>query len=284
MQPGSPFRVALAMAEDAWTGRGPLTPDDGAPIEAPPRSRLGVILAAIVAAAASAGLAWWFAAAAPSPDLHAPPPPAPAARAEPIPPLRYAAADPDPIQVRRAWRDARQSYVDGGPDALVRASVSCAKNLPADPQLLDYCVAYDTYAAEMAPPQAPGGAGDWFAAAAERDLALARTALPGEVDPSNRIAQLSALTRAVIPKAAPARSQKVHAVRRAHVPAARPVKVRHVRKVVHARPKVLKASLPRPAHRARIAAHRPGKSHVARPAAIPYPYDPGPAWPVDPPH
>jgi hypothetical protein len=188
------------MTEDADLGLAGLAPFDGGG-EPAPRSRLGVVLAALVAAAASAGLAWWVAAPGRS-RVEPPPAPVVAPRmAEPPQPLRYAPDEPDPAQVKRAYGDVQGAYTNGGPGALVSASTACAKATPGDPQRLDYCLAFDTYAAEIV----SGGvdeaaAADWFADSGSRDLALARSALPAGADAENRLAQVSALAQAVLPK------------------------------------------------------------------------------------
>jgi hypothetical protein len=219
------------MPDDAPTDFGPLRSADEEPVGEPRSGRLGLVLAAAVAFAASAGLAWWVAAPNPAADVSAAPPAAPPAPPRPPPqPLRYAAADPDPVQVRQALADVQQAYADGGADALVHASTACAKLLPTDPGHLDYCLAFDVYASAIVPPGS-GPQADWFADGGERDLALARTALPASVDAANRIAQVSALTRAVVPKAPP-----------------KPVAVRtkHARKAAPAAPKVVKAQVVKP--------------------------------------
>jgi hypothetical protein len=241
------------MAQDVQAGPETLAPEAQVETEAyePPRSRLGIALAAVLAVIVSVALAWWLAAPDRSAQLVATPAPAQATApappaAAPAAPLRYAAADPDPDQVRRAWTDVRQTYSDGGPEALVRASQACARAAPANPQTLDYCLAYDIYAAEVAPSDAAQGQGGWFAGSGDRGLALARSALPDGVDAHNRLAQVAALTTAVLPKARPAqpRAQVAHVARR---PAARShvLKTRRVRRPVAARPHLVKASLHR---------------------------------------
>lgn len=206
------------MGEDALADRDvpaePFSQQADALTDSGPRPVLGLVLALLLALGASAGLAWWIAA----PDRGRalaeapPPPPAPPSQSEPAPqPLSFAAADPDPGQVRRAWADVQRAYVDGGIEALTRGSQTCAKGVPGDPGLLDYCLAYDRYALTIAP-AAPG---EWFGDAGARDLALARTALPEGVDPSNRIEQVTALTTAVLPKPKPkpkpaAKPHRVH--------------------------------------------------------------------------
>ena len=266
------------MSQDApATGPEPPVNDDFDAHEAPsPGSRVGMVVAALVALGASAGLAWWFAGPDRAADVSAPaapqfaaPPPLP--KTEAAAPLQFAAVDPDPDQVRQAWADVRQGYAEAGPAGLVRASQACAKGLPAAPQRLDYCLAYDIYASAIAPQGRDGG--DWFANAGDRDLALARTALPQRVSPDNRLAQVASLTKAVLPKAAPARPkpQSIHAVRK-----------------TAARAKILKTSR----HRPRPARRKPVRASLrARPAAAPIPTlddylnrPPPRDDPLDPPH
>jgi hypothetical protein len=234
------------MAEHVQAGAEAYGPDGDGPAEAASRHGLGAVLAAILAMAASGGLAWWFVAAGGPSDVSAAPPPAPP-QVEPAQPVRYAASDPDPNAVRRAWTDVRQAYADSGPEALVRGSEACARAVPADPQRLDYCLAFDIYASAVAPQSAAGQPADWFSSSGDRGLALARMALPEGVDAHNRIAQVAALTRAVLPKAAPGKpaTRQVRAVR--HPPAKlRALKVRRTHGPVAARPKLLKAALRRP--------------------------------------
>jgi hypothetical protein len=162
-----------------------------------------MILAAMVALVASAGLAWWIASPNPPADVagappQSPTPAAPAHQTKPAP-LRYAPAEPDPAQVRRALADAQQAYADGGAEGLVQASAACARQLPLDPSRLDYCLAYDVYAAQIVPPGSGPAAADWFKEARDRDVALAAAALPAGVDAANRMTQVGELTRAVLP-------------------------------------------------------------------------------------
>jgi len=162
-----------------------------------------MILAAMVALIASAGLAWWIAAPTTPADVAAAPP-QPATPAAPAPrtraaPLRYAPAEPDAAQVRQALADVQQAYADGGAEGLVQASAACARQLPLDPRRLDYCMAYDVYAAQIVPPGSGPSAADWFKEARGRDVALAGAALPAGVDAANRMAQVGELTRAVLP-------------------------------------------------------------------------------------
>ena len=224
------------------------------PAEAPPMTatapvpgedgpRLGLVLGAVAAIVAAGGLAWWFAAPAPSSphEVNARPNQAAPVAQRAVEPLRYAAADPDPTAVRRAYHDVRHAYVDGAGEALVRASETCARRAPSEPQLLDYCVAYDIYASEVLPPDGGPDATpaqlDWFRDSASRDLALARTVLPPEAVPENRMAQLAALTRAVLPRTpslartkAPTRAARPHVVRTSVHTA--PARAKHAAKTV----------------------------------------------------
>lgn len=230
------------MQERARIGVEPLTLPREEPVGEPPPRRFGVVLAALVALFASAGLAWWV--AKPNPDSSvaaAPPPPeAPAASAapsKPAAPVRYAAGDPDPAQVRQALADVQQAYADGGAEGLLQASGACARQLAADPGRLDYCVAYDVYAAQIMPPDSGPAAADWFREAPDRDLALARAALPASVDANNRLTQVAELTRAVVAPRARSESAPVQVAKAApHRPVA--VKTKQVGKP---KPKAIKA-------------------------------------------
>lgn len=190
------------MQERARSGVEPLTLQREEPVGEPPPRRFGVILAGLVALFASAGLSWWI--AKPSDESNvaaAPPPPAPppaAAPSKPVTHVGYAPADPDAGQVRQSLADVQQAYADGGAEGLVQASAACARKLAADPSRLDYCLAFDVYAAQILPPDSGPAAVDWFHEAQDRDLALARAALPGSVDATNRLTQVAALTRAVV--------------------------------------------------------------------------------------
>jgi hypothetical protein len=192
------------MLERARIGDEPLTLTHEEPVGEPPRRPFGMILAATVALVASAGLAWWIASPNPQADVAAAPPPSPAATSpKPKPaPLRYAPAEPDATQVRQALADVQQAYADGGAEGLVQASAACARQLPLDPRRLDYCLAYDVYAAQIVPPGSGPAAADWFKEARDRDVALVAAALPAGVDAANRMAQVGELTRAVLPSEA----------------------------------------------------------------------------------
>lgn len=166
--------------------------------------RPGRLLAGLLALGASLGFGLWLL----SPDKgFAPAPPASSpAQVEDIPPpapkpapLRFAAPEPNPQQVRRAYDEVRAAYSGGGPEALAKASVDCAKGLQQDPGRLDECLAFDVYAADILPPDGSEAAG-WFRDAPDRDLALARAALPADVDAADRLGQVRALTTVVLPR------------------------------------------------------------------------------------
>ena len=167
--------------------------------------RPGAVLAALLALGASIGFGVWLGssdrslapppAATPPPDQsRGPPQPAPS-------PVRFATAEPVPQQVREAYDRVRAVFVDGGPNALMKASVECAKRLQQDPTRLDECVAFDIYAADIVPPDgSDDSAAAWFHDAPDRDLALARAALPAGTDAADRLGQVRALTTIVPPK------------------------------------------------------------------------------------
>ena len=186
------------MWEDAdQGGEPPASPIEG-PEPPPPRRSAGVAFAALLAAAAAAGFGWWI--GTPRPVATAPPPVG--FVAERPAPVRYASAEPVPAQVRQAYDQVRAAYADGGAEALVRASQACAQRLQRDPRNLDRCLAFDVYAGDVLPEPAasPDNGAAWFHDGDARAVALARSALPVEVDASDRVAQVRALTIAVLPK------------------------------------------------------------------------------------
>jgi hypothetical protein len=152
--------------------------------------RLGPILGVILALAASAGLAWWFATPQEAPSIPALAGKAPATRASPARPPPSAPAKPEEAQVRRAYDAFQDAYADGGAPGVARARQSCAQALAADPRILDYCLAFDMFAAAMGDRRAPAGAD------AERQAA-ARAALPSGSDPALRIAEVGQLAKLV---------------------------------------------------------------------------------------
>ncbi|HEY8616535.1 hypothetical protein [Phenylobacterium sp.] len=153
---------------------------------------------ALAALAASGGLAWWFVG-----DDDAGPTNlstqqlAKASSARAAAPLRIAERLADEAQVRRAWDQFQTLYADLGVQGLEDFSRECARALDGDPRIIDYCLAFDAFAASVAP-EAP-----WFAEADVRQVELARAALPPGVDPAGRIAEVRRLTRVVTGAAAP---------------------------------------------------------------------------------
>ena len=246
-------------------------------LEEPPRRRLGPGLAAgvLIALTASGGLAWWLAsdhADAPAnvSVQHA----AKAREGGPAAPI-LADAGADETQVRRAYEQFQVIYADLGPDGLERFSQDCAGAVAQDPRILDYCLAFDTFARAVAADSA------WFGDAELRHLDLARQALPSGADPAQRLVQVRRLTRtatgapepvviakAPAPPPAVARTEPATVAARpsppptlraaapARTPAAAPARVERVvaRAAPAERPKVQKASAParkaRPARRA----------------------------------
>lgn len=163
----------------------PRTRDQDQPSQAPrTRSRLGVILGASAAAVVSAGLVYWIGSQGDSTLSGAPP--APVRRA-------YAPAKPDAGQVVRAYEQLQEIYADQGASGVASFARSCADSLTSDPGALDFCVAFDIYAASVTGDDEL--ARTWRADAEVRDLALARAALPPAQDPAARLTQIRALAR-----------------------------------------------------------------------------------------
>jgi len=159
--------------------------DQGHPSQAPrSRSRLGVVLAASAAAAVSAGLVYWIGSQG-DPTLSGAPP-APARRA-------YAPDKPDAGQVMRAYEQLQEVYADQGASGVASFARSCADSLTFNPGALDFCVAFDIYAASVTGDDEPSRT--WRADAEVRDLALARAALPPAQDPAARLTEIRALAR-----------------------------------------------------------------------------------------
>ena len=155
-----------SVPEDPWRG----APRRGWPV-------FGVVFALLV----SAGLVWWLVGSDTSPA------PAVVVHAAPKGVIR-ASATADPAQVQRAFEAVQDAYADGGADGLARADADCAAALKADARVLDYCLAFDLFAAAVAPEV---GRAD----AAETRLAQAGAALPPGVDPGRRVAEVRALMR-----------------------------------------------------------------------------------------
>jgi hypothetical protein len=182
------------------------------------------MVGALVALAASAGLAWWSVSGdvtTPQPDsaprITAPaaPPPAPKASASPA---------ADAAQVDRAYDAVREVYADGGADGLVQFSSYCAQSLRADPQVLDFCLAFDLYATPVVGSAGDANAQAWFHEAPARGLAAARAALPAGADADGRLDAVRRLARRAS-AAAPATAKPAARVRAPAAPkaaAARP--------------------------------------------------------------
>jgi hypothetical protein len=147
-----------------------------------------VVLGAAAAALASAGLVFWISGAQ-DPTLSAAPPPADAPAAasapRPRPPQRV-----DAGQVALAYRELQQVYAEKGLAGVTRFSADCARRIETDPRLLDLCLAFDTYGQALDGDDPVARA--WRAAAPQRDLALARAALPPGED---AVARLEAVRR-----------------------------------------------------------------------------------------
>ncbi|MCR5877191.1 hypothetical protein [Phenylobacterium sp. J367] len=103
--------------------------------------------------------------------------------------IQTASASADPAQVRRAYEQFQVTYADLGVEGLEAFSRSCAQALARDPRIIDYCVAFDTFAGAVA-----SGA-PWFGDADGRHVELAQAALPAGVDAPARIAEVRRLTR-----------------------------------------------------------------------------------------
>lgn len=237
------------MTDDADAGLDGLWTEDGG-LEAPRGPRIGAIVGGFLALAASAVLAWW--AANPERSAAPPAPAVPAHASAPVQPLRYASDEPDPAQVKQAYTEVQKAFTERGGPALVEISLSCAQKTPADPRRLDYCLAFDVYAAEIVhgAPDAADQA-DWFEQAPDRDLALARSVLPEDVDAANRLAQVRALTVAVLPKPKPT-----------------PAKARPVRARRHHAVKAKVKAKPKPAHLRKAHAVRPKPAHRAAATSV----------------
>lgn len=158
------------------------------PDEAPqtPRagSRAGAVMGAGAAALVSAGLVYWLGSGG-TPTLSSPT----------LTPVRsaYAPAKPDAGQVVRAYEQLQEIYADGGGSGVAGFARSCANRLSSNPAALDFCVAFDIFAASLV-----GDAEDaraWREAAEVRDLAMARAVLPPTQDPTERLGQIRELAR-----------------------------------------------------------------------------------------
>lgn len=158
------------------------------------RGRTGAMVGAVAAVLASGGLAWWLSAGDRTVDLAAGVPPrSEVAGLQPAAPRASTTADAE--QVRRAYDQARTTYADGGAPALVQFSQECSETLAGDPRILDFCLAFDLYAAAMAPDDGP--AADWFGVGEARRLRLTEAALPAGADAPARLTEVQGLMRQV---------------------------------------------------------------------------------------
>jgi hypothetical protein len=151
--------------------------------------RVGVAAAVTLAALVSAGLVYWIGAGQ---DRG---PPSAAETGGPSSPTHAAFAPPRPDagQVARAYEQLQEIYADQGGQAVMDFGRACAGSLRGDPGMLDFCLAFDTYAASLESEDEAVRA--WQAQSGARDLALAQSALPPGADAAGRLAQVSALAR-----------------------------------------------------------------------------------------
>jgi uncharacterized protein YecT (DUF1311 family) len=111
----------------------------------------------------------------------------------PAPPPVRAPAVADEDQVRQAYEQVQTVYATAGVDGLTRFARTCGEALAKDARVLDYCLAFEMFAAAVAPPK--GEAGRWFADGGSRRLTLAKAALPAGVDPAQRIGEVEQAMR-----------------------------------------------------------------------------------------
>lgn len=161
----------------------------------PEGPRPGAVIGAAMALAVSVGLVAWFVTSEGGrsrEDFAAvrQNAPAPAATAQGPSP------DPSAEQVEQAWRKVKDVYADAGAPGLVSFSRTCAEALDEDGRILDYCLAFDMYAAAVHG-QGPGPEGAWFAAGEARRLRMAASALGPGIDPNARLAQVRTMMRMV---------------------------------------------------------------------------------------
>ena len=141
--------------------------------------RWGAVLGAAGAALASAALVYWIGGSEDrglTPATVTPPSPEPRA---------YAPARPDAGQVLRAYDQLQESYADEGLAGVQAFSAACGREVARDPATLDFCLAFDHFAAAL----------DGASVDAARDLALARSALAPGADAPGRLAAVQALAR-----------------------------------------------------------------------------------------
>jgi len=150
-------------------------------------SRLGAVLGASAAAVASAGLVLWVS-SSDDRSLSLSHPPEPAAR-----PAAHAAMQAQPDQVRRAYEQMEEVYGDRGFAGVMAFTKACANELKSNPEMLDFCLAFDIYASSLQGDDTADRA--WQADGLMRDLALAQAALPPGTDAGARVERVRQLTR-----------------------------------------------------------------------------------------
>lgn len=163
---------------------------------AEPRSRIkaGVVVGALGAALISVGFGWWISGEDRG-RMVSSAEATPVAVERPVRPvISVAASAADPVQVRRAYDEVQAVYADGGAPALADFAHECAETLRGDPRILDFCLAFDMYAAALAPKA--GEAAQWFQVGEARRLRLTRDALPPGADAEARLAEIGRLMRA----------------------------------------------------------------------------------------
>lgn len=161
----------------------------------PTRSRSPVILGGLAALVASGALAWWL--ATPQ-DAGFRNPQVTQVRPQ-VEPARNAAVAADPEQVRRAYDEFTTVYADSGAEGLARFRASCEASLEGDRRILDFCLAFDLFAATVLAEGEPAGNAE------ARRLAMVQASLPAGADPGARIEAVRRLMRTAsgLPEATP---------------------------------------------------------------------------------
>lgn len=109
------------------------------------------------------------------------------------PPPVYASPQADVGQVVRAYEQLKEVYADRGASGVADFAQGCGRSLASDPRTLDFCVAFDIYAAPLMGDDELARA--WREGADARELALARVALAPTEDPVARVARIRELAR-----------------------------------------------------------------------------------------
>jgi hypothetical protein len=182
------------------------------------------VLGALAAAVASGALIFWISQGQDR-TFSAPGAGSTPAASQLAGPAGFAPVRADAGQVVRAYEQLQETYADQGARGVMSFGRACADQLKTDPGVLDFCLAFDIYAAALAEDDAEARA--WQAEAGARDLALARQTLPPGVDPGQRLAKVRELARQASLEApetkvaapAPAPAQRAVTARRAHAAA-----------------------------------------------------------------